>query len=153
MRRKEKEIANRDEIDGILKEALVCRVAFARSDEPYLVPLFYGYDGKCLYFHSAREGKKIVYLRTNSRVCFEVERNVELITHETDGCAWSARFESVIGFGRAVELTGTEEKTRGLNTIMEHYSRKTWRFDPKVLEKTAVWGVEIESLTGKRSID
>jgi len=76
---------------------------------------------------------------------------VELITHETDGCAWSARFESVIGYGRIVPVTGSEEKEYGLNTIMEHYSGKKWRFDAKALEKTIVWRVEIESLTGKRS--
>jgi len=78
MRRKEKEITNRPEIDTILKGAQVCRLALARENEPYLVPVFFGYDGSRLYFHTAREGRKLDFVAANNRVCFEVELNVNL---------------------------------------------------------------------------
>lgn len=150
MRRKEKEITYRSEIDEILHQAQVCRVAFAREDEPYLVPLFYGYDGSRLYFHTARDGRKLEFLAANPRVCFEVERQVEVVARD-QACNWSAHFESVIGCGRVTELLGREEKEVGLNEIMRHYSDKEWPYDPSVFERTRVWCVEIDSLTGKRS--
>jgi nitroimidazol reductase NimA-like FMN-containing flavoprotein (pyridoxamine 5'-phosphate oxidase superfamily) len=151
MRRKEKEITNLTEVDSILKDAQVCRIALARDNEPYLVPVFFGYDGKRLYFHTAKKGKKIDFLAFNSRVCFEVERNVSVISDPYEACKWSGVFESVIGYGDAIELTTLEEKEYGLNQIMMHYSGKNWRYEQKTLKKTKVWCVEIESMTGKRS--
>jgi nitroimidazol reductase NimA-like FMN-containing flavoprotein (pyridoxamine 5'-phosphate oxidase superfamily) len=150
MRRKEKEITDRHEINQILGQARVCHVAFARDNEPYLVPLFYGYDGRHLYFHTAREGRKLEFLAANDRVCFEVERQVEIVARD-QACNWSATFESVIGCGRATELTGVEEKRYGLDLIMGHYSDREWAYAPSVFESTRVWSIEIESLTGKRS--
>ena len=150
MRRKEKEITDRHEINQILGQARVCHVAFARDNEPYLVPLFYGYDGNRLYFHTAREGRKLEFLAANDRVCFEVERQVEIVARD-QACNWSATFESVIGCGRAMELTGVEEKRYGMDLIMRHYSDREWTYAPSVFESTRVWSIEIESLTGKRS--
>jgi nitroimidazol reductase NimA-like FMN-containing flavoprotein (pyridoxamine 5'-phosphate oxidase superfamily) len=150
MRRKEKEITDRQEIDQILAEARVCRVAFARDNEPYLVPLFFGYDGSRLYFHTAREGLKLEFLAANPRVCFEVERAVEIVSRD-QACNWSAYFESLIGCGQVTEMTKIEEKEYGLNQIMHHYSGQDWQFDPSQFASTRVWCIDIESLTGKRS--
>ena len=50
MRRTDKEITSRSEIDEIIRDSDVCRLAFAVSDEPYLVPVSFGFDGKTLYF-------------------------------------------------------------------------------------------------------
>jgi nitroimidazol reductase NimA-like FMN-containing flavoprotein (pyridoxamine 5'-phosphate oxidase superfamily) len=150
MRRKEKEITDRQEIDQILAEAQVCRLAFARDNEPYLVPLFFGYDGSRLYFHTAREGRKLEFLAANPRVCFEVERNVEVIARD-QACNWSAHFESVIGCGQVTEMTENSDKEVGLNLIMRHYSGQDWPFDPSLFASTRVWCIDIQSLTGKRS--
>ena len=59
MRRKDKEIKDQQEIESILGKADVCRLAFSDNDIPYIVPVNYGYRDHCLYFHSAKEGKKI----------------------------------------------------------------------------------------------
>ncbi len=53
MRRHDKEISTRREIDEIIRAALVCRIAFANGDEPYVVPISFGYDGKALFIHTA----------------------------------------------------------------------------------------------------
>jgi nitroimidazol reductase NimA-like FMN-containing flavoprotein (pyridoxamine 5'-phosphate oxidase superfamily) len=151
MRRKEKEITDRLKINKILDEAQVCRMAFARDNEPYLVPLFFGYDGRCLYFHTAREGRKLDFLEANHRVCFEVERSVKLVPHDARACTWSAHYESVVGVGWVTELLGLEERQQGLNQIMRHYSGREWPIGPPDLNGVRVWCVEIESLTGKES--
>jgi nitroimidazol reductase NimA-like FMN-containing flavoprotein (pyridoxamine 5'-phosphate oxidase superfamily) len=63
MRRTEKEITNRREIDLILSKATVCRIGFIDNEIPYIVPLNFGYSNNCLYFHSAPNGKKIELLK------------------------------------------------------------------------------------------
>ena len=45
MRRSEREITNRTEIDAIIRSCQVCRVGLADGIEPYIVPMSFGYDG------------------------------------------------------------------------------------------------------------
>ena len=151
MRRAEKEITSRAEIDAILHGCTVCRLGFAVENEPYVVPVSFGYDGRDLYFHTAKTGRKIDCIEANRRACFEVERDVELIRNPDQPCEWSFAFESVIGFGTVHELTSDEDRERGLNRIMEHYSGRHWRFDQTAIRGVRVWRLVIDSITGKRS--
>lgn len=154
LRRRDLEIPERSELDRILHAAQVCRLAMARGDEPYLVPLSFGYDGRRLYFHTAKTGLKLDFLAANPRVCFEVEENPRLVEHAERACAWSFGYACVIGRGRVVELLDDEERRHGLNEIMRHYSgRADWPYAPTVFSRTRVWAVEIDTLSGKRSSD
>ncbi len=151
MRRTDREITVREEVDEIIRGSDVCRLAFAVANEPYLVPVSFGYDGRCIYFHTAESGRKIDSLAANNRVCFEFERDVQLITDSKKPCSWSFTFESVIGFGTVDELVSPKEKTQGLNEVMRHYSGKTWEFDSGALNAIRVWRISIESISGKRA--
>ncbi len=151
MRRHDKEIRSRAEIDAIIRAADVCRLALARDNEPYLVPVSFGYDGAALFFHTAPRGRKIDFIEANNRVCFEFEANVDLVRDVDDACAWTFSFESVIGYGPVFELVSTEEKTHALNQIMLHYSGREWEIPANATATTRVWRIDIESMTGKRS--
>jgi len=151
MRRADKEITSRSEIDEVIRDCQVCHLAFAVGGEPYVIPVSFGYDGVALYFHTAREGKKIDCINTNPRVCFAFERNVKLVTSDTDPCKWTFIFESAIGYGTVTESLDAEERAYGLNQIMLHYSDREWQFDSAAFANTRIWRVPIESVTGKRS--
>jgi nitroimidazol reductase NimA-like FMN-containing flavoprotein (pyridoxamine 5'-phosphate oxidase superfamily) len=151
MRRTDKEITTRKEIDAILQEALVCRLAFAMQDEPYLVPVSFGYDGERLYFHTAKTGRKLDFIQANPRVCFEVERDVRLVPHPSEACKWTVSFESAIGYGTISEIVTPEEKARAFNLILAHYSDRDWDIPPGRIADTRVWRLRVESVTGKRS--
>ncbi len=153
MRRHDREIVNRHEIDEIIRGAQVCRIAFANGDEPYVVPVSFGYDGDNIYIHTAKTGRKLDFIAANNRVCFELEANVSLQRDEDDPCAWTFAFESVIGYGVITELTTTDDKVHGLHQIMLHYSGRDWDFEEETTATTRVWRIDIESLTGKRSLE
>jgi len=153
MRRRDREITNRDAIDEIIRSAQVCRIAFADGNEPYVVPVSFGYDGKAIYVHTTKTGRKLDFIAANNRVCFELEANVSIRANEEDACEWTFEFESVIGYGTISELSGNEDKIQGLNQIMLHYSGREWEIDEKATATTRVWRIEIESLTGKRSVE
>jgi uncharacterized protein len=55
MRRKDREITDRTEIEAILNEARVCRIGLAEGGDPYIVPLCFGYEEGSVYLHSAPE--------------------------------------------------------------------------------------------------
>jgi nitroimidazol reductase NimA-like FMN-containing flavoprotein (pyridoxamine 5'-phosphate oxidase superfamily) len=153
VRRRDREIADRGEIDRIIRSSLVCRIAMADEGEPYVVPVSFGYDDQALYIHTAKTGRKLDFFAANNRVCFEFEANVSLKVDAEDPCEWSFAFESVIGYGRVCELTDIIEKARGLNQIMLHYSRREWDFDDTAVSTTRVWRIDVESVTGKRSVE
>ena len=150
MRRSEKEITDESAIEAIINASLVCRLALSDGDQPYIVPLSFGYQDRTLYFHSALEGKKIDILKKNNRTCFEFDVNSEIIKAEK-ACKWGMKYQSVIGFGKAVLVENIAEKKKALNIIMNHYSDRDFQFTDKAIKKIAVIKIEIEGMTGKYS--
>jgi len=150
MRRKDKEIRDKTDIETIIKRAMVCRLAMVDEGCPYVVPLCFGHSDDVLYFHSANMGKKLDILKKNDRVCFEFDIDLEVVPGGK-GCEWGMRFKSVIGFGRAVFIENPESKQAALDIIMRQYTHETDTYPAKNIKNTAVIRVEIESMTGKRS--
>ncbi|HID03925.1 MAG TPA: pyridoxamine 5'-phosphate oxidase family protein [Desulfobacterales bacterium] len=150
MRKKEKEITNKDEIIAIITKAKVCRLAMLDGNRPYIVPLSFGYHDNALYFHGSLKGKKIDLIQENPNICFEFDHLIETVESDK-ACSWSMKFQSIIGFGKAYLLDGTEEKRKALSIIMAQYSNQQFDFPEKMLQATAVIKVTIESMTGKQS--
>ncbi|MDZ7369621.1 MAG: pyridoxamine 5'-phosphate oxidase family protein [candidate division KSB1 bacterium] len=149
MKRTETLQTDRPYIERIIAEALVCRVASAVENRPYLVPLSFGYDGEAFYFHTGLSGTKIDFWSRNSRVCFELEGSISVKEGEK-ACDWTMIYESVIGFGIMSEIIDPSEKTTALNEIMRHYSAKTGlQISAETAAKTRVWKLTVEEMTAK----
>ncbi|MDZ7667608.1 MAG: pyridoxamine 5'-phosphate oxidase family protein [Desulfotignum sp.] len=149
MRRKEKQITDMKEVAQILEQAQVCRLAMVDQGRPYVVPLNFGYRDGALYFHCAREGRKMDVLKANPNVCFEVDELVK-INKAAQACDWSVSFKSVIGTGTARILDTPAEKKKGLDIIMAQYSDRSFDYPEEMLAKTAVIKVTVEEMTGKQ---
>jgi nitroimidazol reductase NimA-like FMN-containing flavoprotein (pyridoxamine 5'-phosphate oxidase superfamily) len=150
MRRKDKLVSDRLEIEKIISHASVCRLGLCYDNKPYIIPLNFGYNNNCLYFHSANEGKKLDILKINNRVCFEMDIDHELITADS-ACNWGFKYRSVIGFGLASIINDTIDKQKALFMIMKQYSDREHSFSNKNLNKTTIIKVEITEMTGKSS--
>ena len=147
MRRKEKEITEIADIEKILKESQICRLAMV---DGYMVPMNFGYQDNTMFFHSALEGKKIDLIKKNPNICFEVDQVINLKKSKL-ACDWGMEFKSVIGWGKAVLQNDPDEKIKGMNIIMAQYSGRAFEYSDKMLEKTLVLKVIIEKITGKKS--
>jgi uncharacterized protein len=149
MRRKDLEIKDRKEIEAIIKSGKLCRIALSYNDKPYIVPMNYGYKDNSLYFHSAKEGKKIDLIAKNNNVCFEITTN-HGIKNTGIPCKWENRYSCVIGYGKAFLVDQPEEKARALNILVGHYAPDTsYEFSEDNLSRTAVIKIDIEEMTGK----
>ena len=153
MRRKDREVTELAEIQEILDGCKTCHIAMIDGASPYVVPMSYGYrlDGHTLtlYFHSAREGRKIDILRQNDRVCFAISREGEPVTAETP-CASGYCFASVIGDGRAVFVEDGAEKNAALACVVKHQSGRDASFAAEQQRTVTVFKIVSESFTGKR---
>lgn len=151
MRRDERKIANRSEIDDIINKSEVCRIAFANDNTPYVIPVSFGYDGKSIFVHTAKTGRKIDFIKKNNLVCFEFDIDVKTIEDKAIPCKWTAAYRSVIGYGKMHELMEFEEQENAINQIMIHYSGKEWKFDERMLKSVKLWKIEIDEISGKQS--
>lgn len=150
MRRKEKLIQEAAEIDSILNSGEIIRLAMIDGEEPYLVPMSYGYKGGAIYLHCARDGRKVRALHSSRRVCFEVTCDTEIVK-KAESCGWTYNFRSVIGSADVVFVEEPAEKLLGLSAIMEHYGSSDHSFSDAAVEKTLVIRLDIDEVSGKKS--
>jgi uncharacterized protein len=150
MRRKDREITDTSKIQDLLEKARVCRVAMVDDGRPYLVPMCFAHDGNALYLHSALKGKKIDALVKNPAVCFEVDTLLDVLDSD-EPCGWSMRYQSVIGFGKAVFIEEAEEKRKALDVLFKRYAGRSGSFPDGKVQATAVIRIDIETITGKAS--
>lgn len=152
MRRADKQITERNELDRILTQARVGRLGMVDGGRPYVVPLNFAHEGDDVWVHCASSGRMLDCLRTNPQVCFEVDHLVGITTGPVACDDWTSHYESIIGFGVAEIVADASLKLRGLTAIMRKYSgRDDWQFSPDEVQKTAVLRLHLETLTGKRS--
>ena len=156
MRRKEREVTDIKEIREVLDSCKVCRLGMADEGGAYIVPLNYGYvleDGVLtLYFHGAKEGKKLELIRKNPEVGFEMDGRHELMEGDK-ACQYSYYFASVIGKGKAVIVEDPEEKLRALEILMKHQTGKDFsefRENPRLEQTVGILKVEADIYTCKK---
>jgi nitroimidazol reductase NimA-like FMN-containing flavoprotein (pyridoxamine 5'-phosphate oxidase superfamily) len=149
MRRKDREITDPAEMETILQEATIIRLAMTDGDQPYVVPLCFGYADNTIYFHSAHEGRKIALLTRNPRCCIEVDKAVDPIP-AANPCSWEFRYKSVICTGTAQFIKDPDEKRRGLNCILQHYGAAEYPFTDTDLDRVCVVRIAIQEMTGKK---
>ena len=114
---------------------------------PYAVPVSYVYRAGKIYIHSATEGHKADAIKKCSKVSFCAVGMDEVVPE-----AFTARYRSVICFGRARILDG-EEKRAAIALLSARYApgrdgsaeiRQAW-------DRFLMVEIEVESMTGKRS--
>ncbi|MDD3393719.1 MAG: pyridoxamine 5'-phosphate oxidase family protein [Anaerotignum sp.] len=152
MRRKDREVTQAGDQLAILDECKVCRVAMQDEQGLYLVPLNFAYSYEkeqlTLYFHSAKEGRKIDAIEKNGAVAFEMDCGHRLMEAQA-ACQYGYEFKSVIGQGTASLVEDPEEKKRALALLMKHQTGKDFTFDDRMADSVAVIRLTVESISAK----
>ena len=154
MRRKDREVTDVGQIRAILDACKTCHLAMVDHGQPYVIPLNYGYsleDGVLtLFFHSAKEGRKIDILRENASVCFEMCNEGDLLFSANPPCETVCCFASVHGFGQAQFIEDAAEKCAALSVLMKHQAQADIVFTPEQVERVCVFQVVSDNFTGKQ---
>lgn len=151
MRRSDKEIKDPKLTEKILERAQICRIALIDEDRPYIVPMNYGYKDRCIYLHSASDGRKIEILKNNNNICFEMECKTELLKARNP-CQYGMKYYSLIGWGKAKFVSDYQEKIKSLDIIMQkHVPKMIFSYEEKQIDLLTIIIIEIDQLTGKIS--
>lgn len=152
MRRKDREVTEINELENIIKQCKTCHIAMIDDEQPYIVPLSFGYelDGTILtlYFHSAYEGRKINVLNKNNRICFEMS-NEGMPVHTETPCNSGYYYSSIIGYGNVEFIEDVNEKCRALSLLMKHQSGMDVEFNESQAKGVCVYKVRSTEYSGK----
>lgn len=151
MRRKDRE---RD-ADFALAVADKCEWAVISTvtpeGQPYGVPVSVVREGGFLFFHTAKEGRKIDVLKANPHVWVTCVGDVERAIS-----AFTTGYESAMFEGECTEVTEDREKVRALRLLCEKYTPDNMSvFDDAVaasLARTGVYRIKILSASGKAKV-
>jgi len=122
VRRKDREIIDPAELDEILARAFYGHLALCGGGEPYVVPLCFGVMNGAVYFHCAREGRKLDIISENPRGCFQAQCDEDLVRSDVRACGWGMLYRSVMISGPIALVEDEGEKGAALLAIMRKYA-------------------------------
>lgn len=140
---------NEFECQKVLEQANVGRLACARDNQPYVVPIYFSFDGRHIYGFTTL-GQKTEWMRTNSKVCLEID---ERKSHD--------RWVSVIVFGSYEELPDDPEFGAARLAAHEALQKRAMWWEPAYLRTNhfdlphsltpIFYRIHIERITGRRA--
>jgi len=153
IRRKEKAIESRDEMISILEKSKHITIAMCQNDEPYLVTLSHGYDREkhCIYFHCAKEGKKVDILSHNNVIWGQAIEDHGYAEGSCDHLFATTQFKGKVKF-----IKDTKEKEHALRVMinsLEPDPEKVIKeqITEKSLQRVNIGRIDIEYLSGKKA--
>lgn len=154
LRRSEKEIKERKEIERIIKEGKYAVLALSKDCQPYVLTLSYGYDfeNETFFFHTAKKGMKIDFIMANPKASLTVIEDLGYVQNECEH-----RFKSVVVFGDIEIVESYDEKVFALNVMFEHLEKNPDKMRKKHLENrqkienVCILKMKANKLTAKES--
>ncbi len=129
-----------EEVDGVIAANFVAILATVGDEQPYAVPVIYGYEQNTFY-GVLSPGRKVRNIEKNPNVCITIVQTEEN----------AKRWRSVVATGKARWVEGVLNLGHALNTIRKQYPGNPVRSAPGL---TALKGfhmlrVDVETLTGR----
>jgi len=148
---KKRELTFRPELDSIIRKCQFCNMAMVdKAGKPYVLPMNFGYEEDCIYFHSAPTGRKAEILKNNPNVCvsFSADHQLRWVNEEV-ACSWGMKYRSVLAYGKVEFIDDFDEKEKALKIIMKNYSDIDFSFNAPAVKEVLVFRLKIEKLDGR----
>ena len=92
-------VYDRETVNRILDEGLICHVGFVVDGQPYVIPTIYGRDGDVLYLHGSVASRMLRNLQQGIAVCITVTL-VDGLVMARSVFNHSMNYQSVVTWGR-----------------------------------------------------
>lgn len=152
MTRRERQVTDINEIIKILDNSKVLHLGLVDGDEPYVVPMNYGYtyenEKLTIWLHCARQGRKLDIMKVNPKVFFEMEYGITPFEGEV-ACKYGITYSSIMGRGVATIIEDVETKKIALSSLMKTQTGKDFDFDDRMAEVVGVVKIDVLEFTAK----
>lgn len=153
MTRREREVTDLNIVKGFLDKGKVVHLGLCDGDQPYVVPMNYGYtleNGKLtLYLHGATTGYKYDVIARNPKVSFSIECDVQGFQGKV-ACQYGTAYSSVFGKGIIRMLEDVSEKEEALRLFMKTQTGLDFAFHEKLVSVVNVMRVDVDTYTAKQ---
>ena len=152
IRRKDKEITDQRLLKKILVTTKYVTIALSMDNMPYLVSLSYGYDEKrnCLYFHCAKEGKKLQYLRANNNVWGQALIDFGYYEGQCTHLYATVHFSGKVSF-----IEDVNEKRQAVECMINQIDKNPEKLladlNEDRLKNTTIGRINLQYMSGKKS--
>ena len=154
-------IKSRDKIIQFLNEEQTGRISsIDENGYPQIIPMNFVLINNIVYMHSHIRGEKLNNIKRNSKVGFEVDKNLEFLPSyffdPNDASLADTLYISVVIKGEAVIVSDSTEKALALNALMKKYQPEG-KYEPmrenmQVLNQVAVIKILPNEMNGKYKI-
>ena len=104
---------------SIIDEARISHVGFALDEQSYVIPMALGRVGDQLLLHGSVVSRLMKNLADGLPCCITVT-HLDGMVMARSAFHSSMNYRSLMVFGRATEVTDPEEKSRALDTLVNH---------------------------------
>ena len=150
--KREQQVTDRDQILHILDTGKVLHLGLAVDNEPYVVPMNYGYtmedDKLVLYLHSAVRGKKLDMIQANPNVFFAIDCD-RMPFEGRVACQYGLVYSSIMGRGQATLVEDVEEKKQAMSVLMKTQTGKDFVFEDRLVSIVAVVRIDVTEYSAK----
>ena len=109
---------DRDVVNAIIDEAMICHVGIVDEDgRPVVIPTFHGRDGDDLLIHGSAASRLLRTAR-NSEISVSITLIDSLVVARS-AFHHSANYRSVVLFGVPEQITDDDEASRALDVLVE----------------------------------
>ena len=154
-------IKSKNKIIEFLNEEQTGRISsIDENGYPQIIPMNFVLINNVVYMHSHTKGEKLDNIKRNTKVGFEVDRNLEFLPSyffdPNDASLADTLYVSVVIKGEAEIVGNRKEKVLALNGLMKKYQPEG-NYEPmnenmEVLEAVAVIKVIPKEMNGKYKI-
>lgn len=144
---------DRETVHAILDAAMLCYIAYVIDDQPYCTPTAFWREGDRLLWHASSASRAIRAQREGIPVCVTVAL-MDAIVLARCGFNHSINYRSVMAYGRARAIEGTEAKLAAMNAFIDRFfpGRSATLRPPTAQEIKATTLVEMEIETAAAKI-
>ncbi len=161
MRRTEFDVKDENSINEVLRACEYGTLSLISDGKPYVVALNFVFFENSIFFHGAKEGRKIEAIKSNANVSFLVVKPYSFIpSYFSDtmaACPATQFFASVLFEGKVSFIEDGNIKAKVLNALMKKFQSED-SFEEiayekamytKMLDKTAIFELKPETISCK----
>ena len=145
-------VYERETVNRILDEGLVCHIGFVADGKPVVIPIGYGRKGDTLYVHGSPASRMLRALGKGADVCITVTL-VDGLVLARSAFHHSMNYRSVVIFGKATLVEDPAAKREALRVFTEHVAPGRWQEvrqpSEKELQSTTVLAIPLNEVSAK----
>jgi nitroimidazol reductase NimA-like FMN-containing flavoprotein (pyridoxamine 5'-phosphate oxidase superfamily) len=151
-RHPERGVYDRDVINAIIDEALICHVAIVDNEQPFVIPVIHTRVDDHLYLHGSRGSRLLRGLAAGQPACVCMTL-IDGLVLARSAMHHSMNYRSVVVIARGCEVTDRAEKARIFDALVEHVipgrSRESRPPSISEIDATLLVGLPLDEASAK----